>query len=137
FITRPLISEGIYAAITPAATVLPVVSRNWRRAGFGNSDDKSLFDIDLLSSRGKCGWVSLTNLCPSHQNRPLAPKQLDDGIGHAALSVESLRLFTSESVHCPKPLERPKITSVVDAEIRLSARWRALPRNCSAPHCAE
>src|SRR5258706_11520673 len=34
--------------------------------------------------------------------------------------------------------ERPKITAVVDVEIRLSARWRALPPlHCSASHYAE
>jgi hypothetical protein len=37
----------------------------------------------------------------------------------------------------PKRLERPKVTAVVDAEIRVSARWRALPpRHYSAPHYA-
>src|SRR6266849_10686954 len=40
--------------------------------------------------------------------------------------------------HGPTRLERPKVTAVVDAEIRLSARWRALPpRHCSAFHYAE
>src|SRR5215813_13917232 len=53
FISRPLISEGIYAAITPAATVLPVVSRNWRRVGLADPNDESLFGIDLLSLRRK------------------------------------------------------------------------------------
>src|SRR5260221_11624029 len=38
----------------------------------------------------------------------------------------------------PKRLERQKLTTVVDVEIRLSARWRALPsRHCSASRYAE
>jgi hypothetical protein len=37
----------------------------------------------------------------------------------------------------PKRLARPKITTVVDVEIPLSARWRALPpQHCSVPHYA-
>ncbi len=37
-----------------------------------------------------------------------------------------------------KRLERPKVTAVVDAEIRSSACWRALlPRHCSASHYVE
>src|SRR5216684_906015 len=33
---------------------------------------------------------------------------------------------------------RPKVTAVVDVEIRLSVRWRALPpRHCNASHYAE
>src|SRR5262249_37598149 len=36
---------GTYAAMTPAATVLPVVNRNCRRVGFGKSGDKSHFGI--------------------------------------------------------------------------------------------
>ena len=37
----------------------------------------------------------------------------------------------------PKRLERPKITAVVEVEIPLSARWRALPpQHCSARHYA-
>src|SRR5271170_1301456 len=37
----------------------------------------------------------------------------------------------------PKRLERPTVTAVVDVEIRLSARWRALPRrHCSVSHYA-
>src|SRR5437870_10040881 len=40
--------------------------------------------------------------------------------------------------HGPTRLERPKVTAVVDVEIRLSARWRVLPpRHRSAPHYAE
>src|ERR1700686_112136 len=35
----------------------------------------------------------------------------------------------------PKRLERPKVTAVVDVEIRLSARWRVLPpRHRNASH---
>ena len=38
----------------------------------------------------------------------------------------------------PKLLERPKVTAIVDVEIRLSARWRELlRRHCSVPHYAE
>src|SRR5260370_10603877 len=38
----------------------------------------------------------------------------------------------------PKRLEPPKVTGFVDVEIRLSARWRALPRqHCSVRHYAE
>jgi hypothetical protein len=35
FISRPL------CAITPAATVLPLVKRNWRRFGRGDSKERS------------------------------------------------------------------------------------------------
>jgi len=38
---------------------------------------------------------------------------------------------------CPKRLERPKVTAVVDLEIRLSAYWRGLPpQHRNAPHYA-
>ena len=40
FISRPLIPEGMYAAITPPATVLPVVRRNWRRFDRGVSGER-------------------------------------------------------------------------------------------------
>jgi len=54
FISRPLISEGLYAAITPAATVLLVVKRNWRRFGCRSCEKGLSFSIvdDLR-------WVSL------------------------------------------------------------------------------
>lgn len=51
-------SAGVYAAITPAATALRVVKRNWRRFGFGNSGGRPFFDIDLPSLRRKRGSVS-------------------------------------------------------------------------------
>jgi hypothetical protein len=40
-IMRPLTPEGVYVAITPPATVLPVVRRNWRRFGRGDSGERS------------------------------------------------------------------------------------------------
>src|SRR5262249_61220312 len=40
---------GTYPAMSPAATVPPVVNRNCRRVGSGNSVEESLFDIDLLN----------------------------------------------------------------------------------------
>jgi|SRR5215469_3534286 len=45
FIGLPLISEGLYAAITPAATVLLVVKRNWRRFGCSSFDEGLSFSI--------------------------------------------------------------------------------------------
>src|SRR5262249_9176140 len=41
FVSRPLIPEGMCAAITLPTTVLPVVRRNWRRFGRGDSGERS------------------------------------------------------------------------------------------------
>src|SRR5277367_2540525 len=47
-------------------------------------------------------------------------------------------LSRQRGCRCPETAGGPKVTAVVDVEIRLSARWRALPqRRCSASHYAE
>lgn len=50
-------SAGMYA-ITPAATALAVVKRDWRRFGFGNPMAARSSNIDLFSFRRKRGSVS-------------------------------------------------------------------------------
>src|SRR5215467_2230154 len=72
FISRPLSSEGIYAAITPAATVLLVVKRNWRRFGCSGFEERLSFSMvdDLAGVRmpSKRLWMSTRSsfLTPSN-----------------------------------------------------------------------
>src|ERR1700730_12395427 len=64
-----------------------------------------------------------------------AAKQHQSCFAHAfstALSARPKRRPGRRRSSRPKRLERPKLAAVVDVEIRLSARWRALPRwHCS------
>jgi hypothetical protein len=47
-ISRPLIREGLCALITPVATVLPVVRRNWRRFGCSSFEEGLSFSIVVV-----------------------------------------------------------------------------------------
>src|SRR5215469_8133062 len=51
FISRLLISEDIYAAIMPAATVPLVVKRNWRR--FGCSSFEGGLSFSIVNALGR------------------------------------------------------------------------------------
>src|SRR6202521_4516561 len=68
-------------------------------------------------------------------------KQHQSCFAHAfstALSARPKRRPGRRRFSRPKRLEQPKLAAVVDVEIRLSARWRALPRwHCSLRHYVE
>ena len=113
---------------------------------------KSLVEVALLS--GFCDQAAFTrsfsrmeHITPSYWRRANASEQplrknhakLSRGVAAGCSQyVGMLRLTLIRRSSRLTWLKRPKVTAVVDVEIRLSARWRALPpRHCSAPRYAE